>query len=284
MIILLCRENSRAQIMISSVDSTSLYTYDWHLFKLSGVNMMKTHRPLDAQLMFFPGETGTFSGTAFCSDLEGMIKQKDDSNLQFLSIKEDTCDWEGPEYDRRFVDMLRQVDHYKIKKNELRLFGNGVLLARFYPAYTESGFYSMLALEGSWTLNSLARPNGNMDIKLKDPFPKITFAKDSVVGITGYTGCNYFSNKFTLSPGKIRFHETEIKKESICMDGVEEAFLINIPLISWYSVNEDVLYFWVDHHAAMIFDREKDIRLRKGAAWRFLDKLRRNTVFVCGNE
>jgi hypothetical protein len=45
----------------------------------------------------------------------------------------------------------------------------------------------------------------------------------------------------------------------------------------------ELLSFWNGNSLVMDFIRVNDIKLTKGAAWRFLKRKDKRSVFVCGN-
>jgi heat shock protein HslJ len=242
-----------AQVMIPNLDSTTLYSYEWYLFKMPNANLSRVDNSSLPNLLFSPVANGQFSGSAECNEVEGRIKLSERNKIQFTDIAEEEYEC-NHDLDEKFIKMLQKVDHYKIQDHQLKLYRkNGLPLAKFYAEVTHLSYYKMTGLEGDWIQNLLAKPGGWVDVNLLDTVPIITFNKTSPGKITGFTGCNSFSGLFTLENYQIRFSEINNINENDCDSEAEKYFINNLSMTTMFWVTNDLLAFWNGQSLVMDF-------------------------------
>jgi heat shock protein HslJ len=284
LLILFPRRTMHAQVKIDIIDSTSLYSYEWYLFKMANTNLNHVDLSSFPNLLFFPGENGKFTGEGECNEIEGRIKLSGKNKIHIDNITEDVyeCDHD---LDRKFIKMLQQVDHYKIKNDQLKLYSrDGILLGKFYAEISHLCYYKMTGLDGEWIQNTLAKPSGWVDLDVLDTLPSITFSKSNSESITGFTGCNSFSAHFTLEDYQIHLSEIQNLKENDCASDLEKNFINDLSVSTMFWLGNELLSFWKGNTMVMDFKRVNDLTLTKGPASRFLEKKLKNTIYTCGNR
>lgn len=278
----LVTSNSQAQVTIPKLDSTTLFTYTWTVFKMPGINLYNIDWSKFPSIQFYPGNTIKVKGSLGSNPFEGEAYLDDKNNLRF-SVKPGR-DFVGSEsyIDTKFLNSLDQIDKYKIQNNELRFFSKGVLLVKLTPNMDQDSPYPLLCLNGDWKVESISTNHGFADT-YQQLQPTLTFHLASPDSLLGFTGCRHFIGAIKLGISRIALSKLHVSNDSLCTNKIEGLLFEKLNQLNSFVLGNDILYLKNGGTVTVMLRRSESISMTKGQAIRFRDRKNKRNVGVCVN-
>lgn len=113
-----------------SAGSESLYQYQWNLVELEG-KAIDTAGGKSPNILFYPGQGGSVAGSTGCNRLKGTFTLSANNMIKLSPLATTRMACIGENIETPFLNVLSQVDSWRIENNELMLNKGDTLLAKF---------------------------------------------------------------------------------------------------------------------------------------------------------
>jgi heat shock protein HslJ len=230
------------------IESDALYDHSWELAELNGTTIVRDGDRY-SYITFTPN-TNKISGYTTCNYLGGTISLSGTNGIRVSPVVTTKNSCTGNKLDASLVPALQGVDSWAVVDDDLVMYRNGNIIARWTPAK-----YASDDLYGNWQLTYVDDHTVPFNVLYpEDKRPTIVFTQGKNV-MTGTTGFNTISCPVSISSNGITFADCESTKVA-CEGPGESIFMDNLKSINHYSFTDDnTLVLVTDDNKVMRFKR-----------------------------
>lgn len=245
-----CGPTQYASSSNAMYDQSDIYDNNWYLVELNGTPITMT-ADRHSYLTFSPSGN-QITGYTSCNQLGGTFSFSGTDGISFSPrvTTKNTC--AGNSIDASFVPALQGVNRWAMVNDDLVMYKNGNIVARFSPSdYSEDDLY------GDWQLSYIDNDDNVAFTTLypEDHIPTLTF-RDNATAISGSTGYNTLSCPLTISGVGLTFGACTSNMTTDSRMG-ETLFLNNLKNINHYTLtNDNTLVLVTDDNRIMRFTRK----------------------------
>lgn len=236
--------------MTDTVESDVLYSASWNLAELEG-------QPVEfdddyAYLSFSESTPYRIYGYTGCNSLGGTYSIGTNNRLTFtpLAVTKRYCADNSVE--TKMLTSLRDIDSWRIANNQLIMYRDGAVVARFNQSD------DLRNLSGKWQLVYTSDTDKPFTTYYPTTRPYITFTEGQY-SVAGNSSCNAFDCPITLDANnRIRFGNCTSTKIA-CEGGGEWSFFNSLGRIThWKLTDDNTLVLMTDADTTLRFVRIKD--------------------------
>jgi heat shock protein HslJ len=238
--------------MMDAADSDVLYSASWNLAELDGQPVILDNEDSYAYLTFDEASPYRIYGYSGCNSIGGTYSIGTDNRLSFtpLAVTKRYC--ADNSIETKMLTSLRDVDGWDIANNQLVMYRDGEVVARFNQSD------DLRNLSGKWQLVYTSDVDKPFTTYFPNNRPYITFT-EGMYTVAGNSSCNAFDCPITLDANnRIKFGSCTSTKIA-CEGGGEHSFYNSLGRINnWKLTDDNTLVLMTDADTSLRFVRVKD--------------------------